>query len=95
MSLAINNATEPERRGELNGISFTSSCVARTLSPVVFSALFTYFINGSHPFPFGYHLALYHLALIRFTVVCMGWNRLCDNDGAGKDMMIFGGWVHV
>ncbi|CAN0487349.1 unnamed protein product, partial [Scytosiphon promiscuus] len=73
VSLAINNATGPDRRGELNGISFTSTCVGRALSPVLFSALFAYSIDGDHPFPFGSHLACYCLALIRLAAAWMGW----------------------
>ena len=79
--MAINNATGPDRRGELNGIAFTTSCVARSLSPVLFSALFAYSIEGHHPFPFDYHLAFYCTAFVRLTVACLGWNRICDIDG--------------
>ena len=64
--------------------------MARSLSRVVFSALFAYSIDGNHPFPFDHHLAFYCVALFRLTVACMGWNRLCDKDGVGEAVMIFG-----
>ncbi|CAN0428093.1 unnamed protein product, partial [Laminaria digitata] len=75
LSLAVNNATGPDRRGELNGINMTSSSLARSLSPVIFSALFAYSIDGDHIFPFDYHLAFYCNAFIRLAVAVLGWNR--------------------
>ena len=90
LSLAINNATGPDRRGELNGILMTTTSVARSLSPVCFSALFAYSIDGEHPFPLDYHLAFYCIGLIRPTVAYMGWNRIGDDSGAGGDKPMFG-----
>ncbi|CAM9848225.1 unnamed protein product, partial [Laminaria digitata] len=65
--LAINNATGPDRRGGLNGISLKMSATAKTLSPVFLSALFAYSIEGDHIFPFDVHLAFYCIALVRLT----------------------------
>lgn len=90
ISLAINNATGPDRRGEINGILNTTTSVARSISTATASALFAYSIDGNHPFPFDYHLAFYCLALIRLTVACLGWNRICDNGSVGKDKLVFG-----
>lgn len=90
VSLAINNATGPDRRGELNGISLTTSSITRSISPVFFSALFAFSIDGNHPFPFHYHLAFYCIALVRLTVAYMGWNRICDNGTVGKESLSFG-----
>ena len=90
VSLAINNATGPDRRGELNGIVMTTSSVARSLSPVLASALFAFSIDGNHPFPFDYHLAFYCIALVRLTVAWLGWNRICDNGAVGGNRLMFG-----
>lgn len=76
MSIAINNATGPERRGELNGLSMMVSSFARALAPVACSALFAFSIDGDHPFPFDYHLVFYLLGALRLTVALMGWYRI-------------------
>ena len=88
--MAINNSTGPARRGELNGISMTMSSIARSISPLISSALFAYSVGGDHPFPFDYHFAFFFLALVRLAVACMGWNRVCDNGGVGVNAVIFG-----
>ena len=82
VSLAINNAVGPDRRGELNGISASVGALGRAFSPMFFSALFALSIDGDHIFPFDYHLAFYLLGLLRLTVACMGWNII---DGAGRE----------
>eukprot|EP00904_Undaria_pinnatifida_P000564 jgi/Undpi1/10508/HiC_scaffold_29.g12958.m1 len=90
VSLAVNNATGPDRRGEMNGIYMTTTSISRAISPVFASMLFAWSIDVSLPFPFDYHLAFYFLALIRLTVACLGWNRICDNGAVGRNRMIFG-----
>ena len=81
--MAINNAVGADRRGELNGISASVGALARALSPMVFSALFAFSIDGNRPFPFDYHLVFYLLGLLRLAVACMGWNLL-DGTGPGE-----------
>ena len=83
MSLAINNAVGADRRGELNGISASVCALARAFSPMFFSALFAFSIDGDRPFPFDYHLVFYILGLLRLAVACMGWNLL-DGTGPGE-----------
>ena len=90
VSLAVNNATRPDRRGEMNGIYMTTTSISRAVSPVFASTLFAWSIDGGLPFPFDYHLAFYFLALIRLTVACLGWNRICDNGAVGRNRVIFG-----
>ena len=82
VSLAINNAVGPDRRGELNGISASVGALGKAFSPMFFSALFALSIDGDRPFPFDYHLVFYLLGLLRLTVACMGWNII---DGAGRE----------
>lgn len=79
ISLAINNAVEPERRGGANGISMTASSFARVILPVFFAAMFAISIDGDRPSPFDYHLVFYLLASIRLIVACMGWKRTKTN----------------
>eukprot|EP00904_Undaria_pinnatifida_P000576 jgi/Undpi1/10519/HiC_scaffold_29.g12969.m1 len=80
MSLAINNATEPSRLGELNGISTTLTSLARTISPVVFSTMFAFSIDGSHLFPFDFHLVFYLIGTMRLAVAFMAWNKISDTE---------------
>eukprot|EP00904_Undaria_pinnatifida_P000540 jgi/Undpi1/10487/HiC_scaffold_29.g12937.m1 len=81
VALALNNAAEPDRRGELNGISAAGSSLARAISPMICSVLFAFSIDGDHPFPFDYHFAFYLLATLRLAVACMAWNRIKDTRG--------------
>lgn len=81
IALALNNATGPDRRGELNGISATIGSFARAISPVICSSLFAFSIDGDHPYPFNHYLGFYVVALLRLTVACMGWNRINDTGG--------------
>lgn len=76
LSLALNNATGPDRRGELNGISAMVGSLSRAISPILCSSLFAFSIEGHHPFPFDYRLVFYLLASLRLTVACMGWNKI-------------------
>lgn len=80
IALAINNATGPSRRGELNGISMALTSVARSISPVVFSTMFAFSIDGSHPFPFDYHFVFYLIGTMRLVVAFMAWNRIQDTE---------------
>lgn len=82
VSLAINSAVEPDRRGELNGISASVGALGRAFSPMFFSALFALSIDRDQPFPFDYHLVFYLLGFLRLTVALMGWNMI---DGAGRE----------
>ncbi|CAN0383100.1 unnamed protein product, partial [Laminaria digitata] len=76
VSLATNNATGPDRRGELNGLSTTVSAISTMLSPIICSALFAFTIDGHHTFPFNYNLTFYFLAFSRLVSACMGWNAM-------------------
>lgn len=76
VSLAINDATGPDRRGELNGISATVGSFSRAISPIICSALFAFSIVGDRPFPFDYHLVFYLLAVVRLAVAYMGWSTI-------------------
>eukprot|EP00904_Undaria_pinnatifida_P000581 jgi/Undpi1/10523/HiC_scaffold_29.g12973.m1 len=80
ISLAINNATGPSRRGELNGMSIALTSLARTISPVIFSAMFAFSIDGSHPFPFDFHLVFYLIGTMRLAVAFMAWNKINDTE---------------
>ena len=80
ISLAINNATGPSRRGELNGISTALTSLARTISPVVFSAMFAFSIDGSYLFPFDFHLVFYLIGTMRLAVALMAWNKINDTE---------------
>ncbi|CAM9790866.1 unnamed protein product, partial [Laminaria digitata] len=68
ISLALNNSTGPDRRGELNGISMAMGSLTRAISPVVCLALYAYSIARDYPFPFDYHLVFLFLALVRLVV---------------------------
>ena len=81
--MAINNATGPDRRGELNGISTSVSALAGAFSPMFFSALFAFSIQGDRPSPFNYHLVFYLLGLLRLAAAYMGWS-IIDDTGGGE-----------
>lgn len=84
VSLAINNATEPGRRGELNGLTMTVDSLARSISPIVCSSLFAFSIHGNNIFPFDYHLVFYLLALVRLAVAGVGWNGIHEAASVGN-----------
>ena len=76
ISVAVNNATGPERRGELNGIEAAVAAFTKAISPVLCSALFAFSIDGNKPFPFDYHFTFYLLTVMRLVVAWMGWNKI-------------------
>lgn len=78
-ALAINTATGPDRRGELNGISSMITSVMRAASPIVSASLFAYSINSDHGFPINHQLAFAMLGSMRLIAACIGWNRITDN----------------
>lgn len=84
ISLTINDAPEPHRRGELNGISMAVGSLASAISPVFFSVLFAFSIDGRHPFPFDYNLVFYVIGTIRLTVAWLAWNKINDSEGSKK-----------
>ena len=84
LSLAINNATRADRRGEMNGLSMMMASLARVIAPIVCSSLYAYSINSNQAFPLDYHLVFYLLALVRFSVAWMGWNRITDGGGVNQ-----------
>ena len=79
LSVTINNATAQERRGELNGLAAAVTSFARAISPIFFSVLFAFSIDGNHCFPFDYHLVFYVLSLTNTVAACMGWNSINDS----------------
>eukprot|EP00904_Undaria_pinnatifida_P000534 jgi/Undpi1/10481/HiC_scaffold_29.g12931.m1 len=79
LSVSINNAAGSERRAELNGISITIESMARAMSPMAFSTLFAFSVNGSYPYLFDYRFPFYLLALVRLVAGCTGWNKITDN----------------
>ena len=84
VALAINKATGPDRRGELNGISSGVGSLANTIAPIIFATLFAFSIDGDRPFPFDYHCAFYSIGAVRLTVAVMAWNRINDIDVVEK-----------
>eukprot|EP00904_Undaria_pinnatifida_P005739 jgi/Undpi1/2295/HiC_scaffold_13.g05679.m1 len=79
ISVAVNNATGPERRGELNGIAAAVTAFTKALSPVLCSVLFAFSIDGNKPFPFDYHFVFYLLTVMRLVVAWMGWNKITNS----------------
>lgn len=78
IAMAVNTATGPDRRGEINGLSMTCTSLARSISAIVFSSLFAFSVNNNHTYPFDYHLAFYLVALTRLVVAWLGWSRIRD-----------------
>ena len=72
--LAINKATVPERRGELNGLASTVGSVAMMVGPAVWSSLFAFSVEGNRPFPFDFHLTFFAIATLRLVVAILSWN---------------------
>lgn len=57
------------------------TCVGTSISPIIFSALFAFSIDGSHPFPFDYHLVFYVIGTMRLAVAGMAWTKINDTQG--------------
>ena len=88
IALALNNAPEAQRRGELNGISMAVDSFASAISPIVLSVLFAFSIDFNNPFPFDYHLVFYLLGTTRLTVGWLAWNRFGDSEGTDKHIFL-------
>ena len=61
-------------------MSIALTSLARTISPVIFSAMFAFSIDGSHPFPFDFHLVFYLIGTMRLAVAFMAWNKINDTE---------------
>lgn len=84
--LGINNATEEDRRGELNGIATTIGNLARVLGPAVCSAVFAASINVDYHFPLDAHLTFMLMASGMLIVALGGWNSIAI-DGVDRPQM--------
>lgn len=74
--VAINNAVDPVRYGEVNGLASTTSSLGRALAPFTCAPLFAWSINADHPFPFVPHLSFILLALGMLALSITGWKRV-------------------
>ncbi|CAM9750755.1 unnamed protein product, partial [Ectocarpus sp. 4 AP-2014] len=73
ISFAINNAAEPERCGEVNGLAACVASVVSAVGPAAWSALYAFsveFADGRSPFPFpiDFRLAFWLMAFLRLVV---------------------------
>lgn len=74
--VAINNAVDPARLGEVNGIAATTSALGRGFAPFTCAPLFAWAISGDHPFPFNAHLSFVLLALGMLFFSIVGWRNM-------------------
>ncbi|CAN0043325.1 unnamed protein product, partial [Ectocarpus sp. 12 AP-2014] len=76
ISFAINNAAEPERCGELNGLAACVASVVGAVGPAAWSALYAFsveVVDGRSPFPFpiDFRLAFWLMAFLRLVVAIL------------------------
>lgn len=74
--VAVNNAVDPVRYGEVNGLASTTSALGRALAPFTCAPLFAWSINADHPFPFGPHFSFILLALGMLAFSIVAWRRI-------------------
>lgn len=67
VSLAINNDTRSDRRGELNGVGMSTSSLTRSIVPTLVSACLAFSIDDIRCFPLDSYLALYILGLVKLA----------------------------
>lgn len=80
VAVATNNAVEPEKRGELNGLAMMVGSLAKAMGPFFFSVVFAWSISKDRPFPLGPHLAYLIVSLGMFLVATIGWNIISDEE---------------
>ncbi|CAM9280639.1 unnamed protein product, partial [Ectocarpus sp. 12 AP-2014] len=76
ISCAINNAAEPERCGEVNGLAACVASVVSAVGPTAWSALFAFSVevaDGRSPFPFpiDFRLAFWLMAFLRLVLAIL------------------------
>lgn len=84
LALTINNATGPERRGEMNGVANTVDSLARIVSPIACASMYAFTNDGEHTYPFDYHFTFYVLTSVRLVAACMGWNTITGGDNSER-----------
>lgn len=80
IAVATNNAVEPERRGELNGLAMMVGSLAKAMGPFFFSVVFAWSISTDRPFPLGPHLAYLIVSFGMLVVATIGWNIMSDEE---------------
>lgn len=81
--VAMNNATDDSRRGELNGLAATVGSLAQVAGSTVCAALYAFSVDGDRSFPFNHHFAFYIIASVRFAGGYVAWNAI-GVDGTGQ-----------
>lgn len=76
IAVAVNNAVDPLRCGEVNGLASTTSSMGRAFAPFTCAPLFAWSINADHPFPFGPHFSYILLALGMLAFSITGWRSI-------------------
>ncbi|CAM9419677.1 unnamed protein product [Ectocarpus sp. 13 AM-2016] len=81
LSCAINNAAEPERCGEVNGLAACVASVVGAVGPAAWSALYAFSVeiaDGRSPilFPIDFRLAFWLMAFLRLVLAILSWSTI-------------------
>lgn len=90
ISLTVNNAVSPSRRGELNGVAMAVSSLSKGAAPFICSPIFAWSIDHHRPFPFNFHLIYILLGLGMLGAAIMAWDVVTvDHQGNDKSVVSY------
>lgn len=76
IAVATNNAVDPSRCAELNGLTTMAASLGKAFAPFTCAPLFAWSIDRNSFTPFGAHFCFIVLALGMLVVSITGWNSI-------------------